>query len=260
MKTIFITVSILIAQFSFGQDIGKIENKLSKAFFKINYWSFYDNTKNGDSVDSLEKANDQFEELLLTLTSKNPQTLNYKFKSLIDSGLIISTSTDGNFRIYGWDTWTGGTMHFFRNVFQFKANGKIFSKTLNNYKEDDGDPDCLYYEVNQVTSNNKNFYLAFSSKIFSTGSSYQNVKVFSIDNTKLNDNAKLIKTKTGIKNQLGFEVDLASKSNIGKEVPNYFIVYDKRNKVITIPVILDNNQVTSKKVRYKFNGTYFEKL
>ena len=260
MKKILLIISFFITQLSFGQDINKDEAKLSKAFFKIQYWKFYDNAKTVESYDSLEKANDQFEKLLLNLTSKNPQTLNYKFKSLIDSGLTISTSADGNFKIYNWDTWTGGTMHIYKNIFQYTANGKVFSKTLNNEKNNDGDPDCLYYEINQVTSNNKNFYLAFSSAILSSGLSYQNIKVFSIDSNKLNDNAKLIKTKTGIKNQLGYEVDLTSAANRAKEVPNFDIEYDKINKVISIPVILDNNEVTNKKIKYKFNGTYFEKL
>lgn len=260
MKKILIIISFFSTQLSFGQDINKIETKLSKAFFKIQYWKFYDNGKTVESYDSLEKANDQFEKLLLNLTSKNPQTLNYKFKSLIDSGLTISTSADGNFRIYNWDTWTGGTMHIYKNVYQYKASNKVFSKTLNNEKNNDGDPDCLYYEINQVTSNNKNFYLAFSSARLSSGLSYQNIKVFSIDSNKLNDNAKLIKTRTGIKNQLGYEVDLTSSANRDREVPNFDIEYDKINKVISIPVILDNNEVTNKKIRYKFNGTYFEKL
>jgi hypothetical protein len=260
MKKILLIILFFSTQLSFGQDINKIESKLSKAFFKIQYWKFYDNGKNVESYDSLEKANDQFEKLLLNLTSKNPQTINYKFKSLIDSGLTISTSADGNFRIYNWDTWTGGTMHIYNNVFQYKANGKVFSKTLNNAKNNDGDPDCLYYEINQVTSNNKNFYLAFSSARLSSGLSYQNIKVFSIDSNKLDDNAKLIKTRTGIKNQLGYEVDLTSSANRDRKVPNFHIEYDKINKVISIPVILDNNEVTNKKIKYKFNGTYFEKL
>lgn len=260
MKKILIIISFFSTQLSFGQDISKIEAKLSKAFYKIQYWKFYDNRKTVESNDLLEKANDQFEKLLLNLTSKNPQTLNYKFKSLIDNGLTISTSADGNFRIYNWDTWTGGTMHFYKNVYQYRVGDKVFSKILNNEKNNDGDPDCLYYEINQVTSNNKNFYLALSSVRLSSALFYQNIKVFSIDNNKLNDNAKLIKTRTGIKNQLGYEINLTSSANKGREVPNFDIEYDKINKVISIPVILDNNEVTNRKIKYKFNGTYFEKL
>lgn len=260
MKKIVLIISFFITQSSFGQDLDKIETKLSEAFFKIQYWKFYDNAKTIESYDSLEKANDQFEKLLLNITSNNPQSLNYKFKSLIDSGLTISSSADGNFRIYNWDTWTGGTMHIYKNIVQYKASGKVFSKTLNNGKNNNGESDCLYYEINQVTSNNKNFYLAFSSARLSSWLFYLNIKVFSIDSNQLNDNAKLIKTRTGIRNQLGYEVDLSSSPNRNKKVPNFDIEYDKTNKVISIPVILENKEITNKKIRYKFNGTYFEKL
>jgi hypothetical protein len=260
MKKTLLIIFLFITQFSFGQVVNKIEAKLKKAFFKIHYWRFYDNAKTVESYDSLKKANDQFEKLLLNLTSENSQTINHKFKSLTDSGLTVSTSVDGNFRIYSWDTWTGGTMHIYKNIFQYKANGRVFSKTLNNEKNNDGDPVCSYYEVNQVTSNNKNYYLAFSSARLSSGLSYHNIKVFSIDSNKLNDNAKLIKTKTGIKNQLGYEADLTSSANKNKEIPNFYIEYDKINKVISIPVILDDNEIMNRKIKYKFNGTYFEKL
>src|SRR6202007_3389573 len=102
----FLGFFFFIIQISFAQSSNNIEKKLSEAFFKIHYFRFYNSSES--SSDSLEKANGQFEELLLTETSKKPQTLYSKFKSLKDSGLCISTSADGNFRIYCWDTWTGG--------------------------------------------------------------------------------------------------------------------------------------------------------
>jgi hypothetical protein len=260
MRNILVLISLFSIHFSFGQDINKLESKLNIAFNKINYWKFYSGSENENSYDSLEFANDQFEKLLLSSTTKNAQTLNCKFKTLIDSGLIITTSKDGNFRIYSWDTWTGGTMHIYRNIFQFKTNNKVISKTLRNANNEEADPECKYYEINQVTSNDKTFYLTFSSSKLSSGLSYHNIKVFSIDNNQLNDKAKLIRTKTGIKNQLGYEVDLTSSSNRDKEIPNFYISYDKVNFIISIPLILENNEVTNRKIKYKFNGTYFEKL
>ncbi|UAY50889.1 hypothetical protein [Ferruginibacter albus] len=250
-RGLFLMLSFFIVQFTFAQSTDSIEKKLSKVFSKIHYYGI-------DFYDSLEKINNEFEKLLLTETATYPQTLYYQFKSLKDSGLNISTSADGNFRIYSWDTWTGGTMHLFRNVFQYKANGKVFSKPFVNYDTDI--TDCSYYEMHQVTSNNKHFYVTFGIFILSSALSDHIIQIFSIDGSKLNDNAKLIKTKTGLQSQLRYEVDGSSPVNQNKEIPDFYIKYDNANKIISIPLILGNNEVTKKRIKYKFTGVYFEKF
>ncbi|MBK7884432.1 MAG: hypothetical protein IPJ81_12070 [Chitinophagaceae bacterium] len=242
-----LTISLLfILTTTFGQDIKSIDKKLNSAFSKINYWAFFnENNEKINPYDSLQKANDLFEYLLLKYTSSNPQTISYNFKSLVDSGLTIVTSEDGLFKIYSWDTWTGGTMHYFRNVFQFKSDSKVFSKIFRSKEESDAG--CFYNQIDDIISDNKKFYITQSRAILSSGLSYHNIKIFSIDNLKLNDIAKLIKTKTGIKNQLGYEVDLTASSNRDREIPDFYIEYDKVNKIISIPVILEDSKVTAKK-------------
>jgi hypothetical protein len=81
--------------------------------------------------DSLAHANAMFAKKLSYYISKCPFTINQKFSSLANDHLDISTSNDGLFRIYSWDTWTGGTMHFFENVMQYKSgsNFKAFIDT-----------------------------------------------------------------------------------------------------------------------------------
>ncbi len=125
----------------------------------------------------------------------------------------------------------------------------------------EGDPKSYFYQINDVISQNKKYYLAQGTSILSSGLSSHYVQVFSIENDgTLNDNAQLIKTQTGIKNQLRYEVDLTASSNRNNEIRNYKIEYDKKNKIISIPLILDDSKVTSKKIRYQFKGKYFEKL
>jgi len=246
---------------TFGQDLVSIDKKLNAAFGKIHYWRFLKTDHEKISAyDSLQKANDLFESLLLKYTSSNMQTIAYSFKSLEDSGLIIATSDDGLFRIYSWDTWTGGTMHIFRNVFQFKSDSNTFSKKLTRKNKEDGDAGCYYNQINDIVSGNRKFYITQSRAVLSSGLSYHNIKIFSIDKSTLNDTAKLIKTNTGIKNQLGYEVDLTSTTNRDRELPNFHIEYDKANKIISIPLILDDSKVTTKKIRYQFKDKYFERI
>jgi hypothetical protein len=261
MKKYFVIVLVFVATFSFGQTLKMTDQKLIEAFGKINYWAFNKTlTDKINPYDSLELVNDEFEKLLLKYTKSIPQTLSYEFKNLIDSGLIISTSEDGLFRIYSWDTWTGGTMHNFRNVYQFKSGDKIYSKIMGTKNGEDGVPGCFYNQINDVVSGGKTFYMAQSRAILSTALSYHNIKVFSIDNSKLNDTAKLIKTKTGVKNQLGYGIDLTASANRDKEVPEFYIEYDRLTKTYVIPLILEDSKVTTKKIRYQFKGKYFEKL
>ena len=89
-----------------GQNISVIEKKLNRSFQRIQYW--YDTSrKNILTEDSLYAANRKFEKLLHHYTSSNPQTLKHDFKSLTKNGLSISSSEDGKFRIYSWNTLTG---------------------------------------------------------------------------------------------------------------------------------------------------------
>ncbi|MBB6503043.1 hypothetical protein [Pedobacter cryoconitis] len=254
MKTITF-LFLFIATSGFGQNLKNEELKLDKAFAKSNYWASYDGSS--DKVyasDSAVKYNSIFSKLLLKYIQKNPGTIRYDFKNLVKNGLKIVTSEDGNFRIYSWDDETGGTMRRYNKIFQFKNGKKVLSKEL---PKDDM---AFYTQINDVVSGNKTFYVTQSISVLSSALSYHNVKIFSVDDGKLNDKAVLIKTKSGIKNQLGYEADVSSHSNRDQEVPDYSIVYDKKNKIIAIPLIRSNGKITSEKIKYQFKGKYFEKI
>lgn len=257
IKKILGFACLLAARFVLGQNISVIEKQLNESFQKINYWSS-EGRDHQSSYDSLAAANTNFEKLLVRYTSSQPQTISHDFKSLEKNGLIVTTSEDGKFRIYSWDTWTGGTMHFFRNVFQHEAGKKVYSKAVEIQGE--GDPGYYYYQINDIISDNKKYYLTQSKAILSSGMSYHNIKAFSIDNEQLNDKAQLIKTQSGIKNQLGYEVDLTASANRQYEGRDYEIEYDTKNKIISIPLIQADSKVTSKKISYQFKGKYFEKI
>ena len=257
MRKFILIFFILFKGSLFSQDLNLLEKKLNTLIEKRIFWS---DNHTDSSYDSLAKYNKEFEKLILNFTSKTPKTLTYTFNE-IKVGLKIISSPDGLFRIYTWNTFEGGTMQFFRNVFQYNIDGKVYSKLNQKEEEDNG---CSFYEINEVEVKNKHYYITNSVSVGSTAVYYYQAKIFSIEDGKLNENAKLIKTKSGIKNTLGYEVDLSSSSNRnrkdGVEIRDYInLIYDKKNRTIKIPLINEDGKITKKKITYTFKGEYFEK-
>ena len=250
-----------------GQNFTKCNSELVLLFGKIGYYSSYNYNENDNEnkSDSLAKYNAAFEKLLLACTSEHPESLQASFKSLDTIGVHINTSPDGNFRIYSWDTQDGGTMHNFRNLFQYKSNGKTSAKleSADGNGENPPDPGRLFFELNEVVSEGKKFYLASSVGIYSSAASNHTIQVFSIEDGKLNDKAALIKTKTGIRSQLSYTIDLTDPANAKIKLSDYTdlrIDYDQHTKTIILPLINENGGLTKKKIKYRFDGKYFVKV
>jgi hypothetical protein len=148
-------------------------------------------------------------------------------------------------------------MHIFDNIYQYKANGKVFSKTIKE-SEDEGDPGYWYSTIYSLSNAGKTFYLGLRHGIYSTKDTYQGIKAFSISSNSLNAETKLIKTKTGVRNALGFEFNFFSVVN-QLERPVRLIKFDAVAKTLSFPVVLENGEVTEKNIVYRFTGQYFER-
>ncbi len=261
IKLLPLSICLSLGIVTHAQSIDVINKNLAASLNRIGYWS--DNAAK-DNYDSLGNANDKFEALLLKYTKANPETLTTNFKNLLDNGLTIKTAPDNNFRIYTWDDMSGGSMRYFRNVFQYKSGGKVYSKVIKDPVSEDNNPDMgsHYSAVNTVTSNGKTYYVTQSVAIGSSALYSYTIKIFSIDNNQLNDKAKLIQTKSGLHNTLTYDVDWSDNSNrsstLDREAGNPG--YDVKNNIISIPLIQADGRVTTKRIQYKFNCQYFVKI
>lgn len=258
---LFFSVTIF-SSLVFGQDIKTCETKLNLSFDKIQLYA-NSNDKIKFEENYIENSNIKFERLLLDFTKYQPKTLIYKFENLTKKGLKVSSSKDGFFKIYSWDTESGGTMRSFKNVFQYKDGRKIHSENLISDKDEYGESMFTYEIIDQVISKNKTYYVVKCVFIGSSALSYHKIKIFSIGNDILHENAKLIKTSSGIKNELGYEIDFSSivnRESNSVEMDYAMINYNKKDKIITIPLITANGKLTRKKINYKFNGEYFKKI
>lgn len=250
MRTLLpLILTITVCQL-YGQHPQKIEQELLNQFKKIQYWA------RNNGPDSLATANSGFQALLLDYTAKSPATIRYEFKDLEKEGLIVRTSVDGLFRIYSWDTWTGGTAHNFSVVYQYKAGNKVFSKPA---PVKEGEQGRMYSNLYMLRQEEKLWYVGIYHITYSTKDLYQGVKIFAIDKDGLNDNVKLIRTPTGVKNEMGFSYDFFSVMD-RPERPVKLIYYDEDDKKIHLPVVLENGKVTKNFTVYQFTGEYFEKL
>lgn len=258
MKSYILLLFILLKIPVYAQDLKLLENKLNQLSRQRENWSHSQDEK---SYDSLARYNKELEELILNFTAKNAKTLSHQFDKT-KVGLDIVTSGDGLFRIYTWNTLEGGTMQYFRNVYQYSVGGKVYSMVNPTAEGDNG---RRFFEINDLTVAGKRYYLSSSISVGSSALYYYQAKVFSIEDGKLNPSAKLIKTKSGIKNTLGYEVDLSSFSNRdrkdGIEPMDYMkLMYDRTNKTILIPLINADGKVTTGKIKYQLKGQYFEKI
>lgn len=205
--------------------------------------------------DSLNYYSDLFSSKITDYIKSNPSTFDCNFKSLSHVCGIVTTM-DGLFRIYSWDTEQGGTAHRYKNIYQFKSNGKVYATVLN-YEE--GDMGTDYTDAFSLKANNKTYFLALSRGSESTKYGYEIIRAYSISGNALNDSVPLIKTQSGLQNAIIVEYDFSSVAD-RPERPIRLIRYDADKKIIYIPVVLENGTVTDRFIIYQFTGQYFEKI
>lgn len=258
-QTTFLWILFFVTTDLYGQkfSIEQIDNDLSQSYQKI-----VSNRLNSDSIDwnKLENDNRVFSEKMLYYTSNYPETLTFKFDSLRKDNIHIVSSDDQLFRIYSWDTWLGGSMRNFKNIFQYKSGNKVYcNANIDTAFSEGNDGGPFYSEIFTLKANNKTYYLAVNNGILSSKDVSQSIKAFVIENNALNDTLKLFKTKTKLLNEIEVYFDFFSVVN-RPERPLRLIKYDPNKKIISIPVVLENGKVTDRYILYQFKGKYFEHI
>jgi len=249
MKYLLMAVLVFSTFGIFSQDTKK-EEVLLENLKRMNYFKY----ENPD-YDSLAVVSALFGKLLYEYVSKDQSTLDNNFEELVKEGLIIADSDDKEFRIYSWDTQTGGTMRFYENIFQYRDEHQVYVKQRPS--EIEGDPKSWYSKIYTFISGSKKYYLGINHSDYSTSDKSTGIRFFSTQ-TGFNDSLKLIKTDEGLSNGAGIGYNFFSVVD-RPERPLELIKYDTQNKTIIIPVIKESDgSVTDKYDVYKFNGEYFE--
>src|SRR5690349_17808043 len=128
-----VLILLLMSTRSFAQSIEEAEQKISYYLGKINYW---DLNELNDDQDSLSIYNEALFSFMTHFLQSTPSSIKAKFEIARSKELDILTSADGKFRIYCWNTQEGGTMQFFKTIFQFSNSEKVAVLPVTTNRED----------------------------------------------------------------------------------------------------------------------------
>ena len=246
-------LSCLLSPALFAQTPRQIETDLLKSFKKIKYWDERLRDTSVNAGDSLYNANNEFGQKLQNYSEKYTSTIIYPFALLKKEYLNICTSTDGLFRIYSWDTEGDGTMHEFENVMQYRYRERTHSIWVRDTAVGRQDKYVPYYtNIYSFKANNKTYYLGIYEGVYCSTCWGQGMQVFVIENGKLNDDVKIIKTASGLHSQLYYEYRFNGEKKDD-------IRFDPVSKTISLPVVI-KDRVTNKRILYKFTDQYFERV
>jgi len=228
-------------------DFSKDETQLVKLYKQVLYYS-------ENYSDSLEIVSIAFEKALTDFIQKNPTTIDYDFKMLVDSHVcFINTSQDGNLRIYSWDDGTGGSMRYFKNIYQCKNNGAVMTK-VPHYEEGDAGSFCT--QISSVTKGQETVYLVMNRSIYSNRMVAQSIQAFHIESSQLNDSFPLFKTKTKMLSSIHVDYDFFSIEDESKQ-PSEMISYSDSSKTLFVTITDKEGIVSSNRLKYQWTDSCF---
>ena len=259
MKIILtIAIALFASVSALAQTPVAIERELMGYLDNISKYGSYGGEYEGAKLD---KNNTALKNALIKY-GKRADILAHRFAKL-DNKMYVATSRDGRLRIYSWDVEDGGTMHDFDNVFQYKGkSGKVHTWTRNS--DDEGDYGAFYTQIFQTETPDGTIYLGNSTFIGSTSLGGQAISAFRINGEKLDTNAKVIKTRSGVTNSISFGYDFFSVVD-HPERPIRLFFYNDAKKSFRFPIVIEDSKtpqgrVTNRYITYRFDGKYFVKV
>jgi hypothetical protein len=259
MKPILLLLIVLSAAGSvLAQAPAAVDRELVGYLENMRKFGSYNGSYDGDK---LEKNSDSLKKALLKY-GKRVDILAYAFPKLGDRAYVV-TSRDKRLRIYSWDTESGGTMHNFDNVFQYQGkSGKVYTWTRT--EDSEGDAGAFYHQMFQADTPAGTVYLGVSTFIGSTSMAGQSIRAYKINGEKLDTAAKVIKTRSGVTDSVGFGYDFFSVVD-HPERPIRLFSYDETRKSFRFPIVIEDGKtpqgrVTNRYITYRFDGKYFVKV
>ncbi|HET7152551.1 MAG TPA: hypothetical protein VFJ29_02205, partial [Candidatus Kapabacteria bacterium] len=157
-----------------------------------------------DYSDSIQLVDDQLYVYMHKAFKANPATLTAKFPRAEKEGLEYVTSEDGNLRFYDWDMLTGGTMHFFMDVAEYKTNTGV--EVIAKYGGETRFNGCYYHlhpGIAVIHAKNKTVYVSSYNSIGSNQDASMGIAAYALENNTL-VRVPFFRAKGKLKNGIGF--------------------------------------------------------
>lgn len=243
-----------------AQTPDEIETMLVGYHLELQKASSYGGSQDYDAQTELNK---RIRESLLKFGSRS-DVLDHPFPKLSDL-MFVTTSRDGRLRTYSWDAESGGSMHDFITVCQYRTrDGKVnvWAQPLSDDISEFG-AGAFVHQIFQTETKKGTLYLVISTFIGSTSLAAQTLDVVRIDGGKLNKEVRVIRTQSGLKGSVGFEYDFFSVVD-RPERPIKLFEFNEERKEFRFPVVIEDEKtpqgrVTDRFIAYRFNGRYFVK-
>lgn len=224
----------------------------------VYYLSEVELIRSGDDYEKLNNVNKMLMEYMRKICS-DETLLQHELKAVNSAGMTVLTSDDNKFRIYCWDTETGGTMHFYDAILQYKTQSGSEAYILNDISvsSEDGGADCGYWytELHTIHANaGKTYYLPIYYGRYSGIEHASGIAAFAIEGNKLNNEPRIFKP-TG-KPLYDISYSFTSGTADKESVENY-ITLSADKKTLSIPVTDKDRVVTDRSLIYKFDGDKF---
>lgn len=244
MKPLFLLIAVLSLP-TWAQNCAQIDEKLTIHYQKMqNAGSYSDHFD--DEV--LERETKLFTETLQFL--KVPESWQCDFSKVQEAGVRVEMSEDKQLRIFSWDWQTGGTMHDFGSMWQYR---QLKGKTKTKFQESSN----WVESVHQTSLNQQTYYWVMGRSIGDNHNHMLTVELYQILDQGLQP-AKLIKTSK-FTNEISFVYDPSTVREQQEQV-NFF--YDEKSEKLRFPVVIEKDASssgtpTNKWIQYRFNGQYF---
>ncbi|WP_461449931.1 hypothetical protein [Mucilaginibacter sp.] len=242
-------VFICFTNYSYSQNSKAIIADLNKSLDNIDSLNKLSNTDTATmQEDSSFRGQSIFETKLKYYLQNDPASADLFLKQ------VGATTDDGVLTAFSWDTGMGGTEKYFENILEYKSGGKLeyAIDTVKSENEYSYAFDGLY----TLKIGGESYYLIRYYGVFDLYAEGEGIRIVAIENGKLIDKARIIKTKRGLTYKLYYNYNLGQSNNPG----DITLEYDPKLKTITFPIINGNGQITDNSITYKFTGQYFEKV
>ena len=204
--------------------------------------------------DSYVSINDNIKYTLseyLKVTSFTPSLV----KQLKQKKVEIAKSPDNLVTIISWGSWENKVLQSYSSMIQYKNGNHFVVKLLFN-AIDSGDSGPRYLQVIKPKNNSKNIYIGIYHVMYSAQALGQGFKGFNFHDDTIDDQVPIVNYKNSMSNIVEINYSYFDYLKIGR----HDIYFDNMTNNICVPIVRDNDIITSRYDCYKFNGRFFAKV